>query len=237
MNDTYLLKKGIGQTALEAAYTSVYPNKCLFCRKVLDNLCVIACEKCEKSAALGHDIGDGTFANIGNVHIAYSYDEEAVRYAVMRFKYEGKRLLVRAMAQGIFERVGELDEGFADFLVCVPLHENRLKERGYNQSALLAAELSRLYGLPAYDGMLRTRDTAKQFELSPAERAANVAGAFALKEGFDIVGKSVLLVDDILTTGATAMECAKVLMEAGAGSVGLMVFSAAICSGWGGLVD
>ena len=221
MNEKYLLSKSKGQIALEMAYASIFPNKCLFCRKVLEDLRIIACEDCEKAAIFAQNIGDDIYA-------AYNYDEEAVRHVILRFKYEGKRLLARAMAQGMFGRFGKADMPAVDFVACVPMHINRIKERGYNQAALLATELGRLYELPVYDGMKRTVDTAKQFDLNPEERAANVAAAFVVKEGFCVAGKDVLLVDDVFTTGATAKECVRVLMEAEAKSVKVIVFAAVV---------
>jgi len=211
MNDGFLLKKSFGQTLLERAYDSIFPNKCLFCKRVLEDLGEVVCGDCVELCG-----GD--------------YDIEAVRQVVFRFKYEGKRMLARSMGRVIFRRIGDVE---ADCLVCVPLHESRLRERGFNQSELLAEELSRLYGLPAYDGMVRIRETARQFDLNPEERVANVTGAFVVREGFCVEGKDVLLVDDILTTGATAAECARVLTEAGARSVELVVFAAV--EAWGGI--
>ena len=226
MNEAYLLKKSMGQIALEMVYDSIFPNKCLFCRKVLDAVREIACEDCRVSALFAHEFRDDFFDSISKVHIAYDYDAENVGHAVMGFKYGGKRLLARKMAGGIYDCLGNFDEPIADFLVCVPLHESRMKERGYNQAALLALELSGLYGLSAYDGMMRVRETAKQFDLGPKERVENVWGAFMLKNGFCVAGKDVLLVDDVLTTGATVMECGRALIIAGAKSVSAVAFAA-----------
>jgi ComF family protein len=228
MNDACLLKKSRGQTALEMVYDGIFPNKCLFCKKVLDDARETACEDCRESALFVHDFRDDFFENIGKVYVAYDYDAETVRDAVMRFKYGGKRLLAGKMAGGIFGCLGNFDEPIGDFLVCVPLHEGRMKERGYNQAALLALELSGLYGLPAYDGMMRVRETAKQFDLGPKERIENVSGAFALKEGFCVEGRDILLVDDVLTTGATVMECGRALIKAGAKSVNVVAFAAVL---------
>ncbi|MDR2183595.1 MAG: ComF family protein [Clostridiales bacterium] len=199
------MKKSRGQIAIEVVHDSIFPNKCLFCCRVMDDLREIFCGGCADYAAC-------------------DYNDEAVRHVIFRFKYEGKRMLARRMAEMIFRSLGEID---ADCLVCVPLHEKRMKERGYNQAGLLALELSGLCGVPAYDGMTRVRETARQFDLKPEERAANVAGAFGLKEGFCVAAKDVLLVDDVLTTGATAAECGRVLTEAGAKSVKLAAFARA----------
>ena len=207
MNEKYLLEKSLGQIALEKAYQSIFPNKCLFCRKVLGGLGEITCGDCTEAYAF------------------CDYDEEVVRHVIFRFKYEGKRMLARPMAELMSRR---LEDVSADCLVCVPLHQNRLKQRGFNQAALLATELSRLFGITAYDGMVRTRDTARQFDLGREERVANVAGAFALKDEFCVDGKKVLLVDDVLTTGTTTTECAKVLAAAGAKAVEVVAFAVSV---------
>ncbi|CAG0957846.1 partial orotate phosphoribosyltransferase, partial [Anaerolineae bacterium] len=90
-------------------------------------------------------------------------------------------------------------------------------KRGFNQSLLIARELSRLCGLPlAYGRLKRERDTGQQVGLKAAERKENVKGAFRLEDAPFFKGKSVLLVDDVMTTGATLNECAKLLRRAGA---------------------
>jgi ComF family protein len=106
-----------------------------------------------------------------------------------------------------------------DTLAAVPLHPRRIRERGYNQSLLLAQELGRLSRLPVLDGcLIRLRNTPSQARLSEEERYANVRGAFACNDsGFQ--GRHVLLVDDVCTTGATIDACASALKQAGAASV------------------
>jgi ComF family protein len=106
----------------------------------------------------------------------------------------------------------------ADMIVPVPLHWTRLWSRGYNQSAWLAAAYARLSKRPFLPQcLLRTKATSTQHGLSFAGRARNVAGAFDVSE--DVVGKAVLLVDDVYTTGATMNACAKALLRAGAAHV------------------
>jgi ComF family protein len=109
----------------------------------------------------------------------------------------------------------------ADVLVPVPLHVRRLRQRGYNQSALLAAELARAWARPLVpDALRRTRATAPQVEQpTPSAREANVRDAFAVRRPEAVVGRRVVLVDDVLTTGATAAACARALRRAGAADV------------------
>jgi ComF family protein len=106
-----------------------------------------------------------------------------------------------------------------DVVVPVPLHTARLRERGYNQAALLARELAQQAGLPIDEGTLvRKRATAPQVELNAKQRKENVHGAFYCS-GNALTGKRVLLIDDVCTTGATLEACAVALYENGARSV------------------
>jgi len=120
----------------------------------------------------------------------------------------------------------------ADLLVPVPLHWTRLFTRRFNQSALLAQAIRAAGGPPvAPDWLVRRRRTPSQGTLGPLARTRNVRGAFALKPGRDVKGKSVVVIDDVLTTGATAEECARVLRRAGAASVRVLVLARALRAG------
>jgi ComF family protein len=121
----------------------------------------------------------------------------------------------------------ELLDG-ADALVPVPLHWRRLWTRRFNQSALLAKAISRESGVAVGDAMLkRVKATAQQVGLSQAERAQNVQGAFRVPdEGrATVAGRRLVLIDDVLTSGATSDACARALLRAGAQSVDLLVFA------------
>ena len=104
-----------------------------------------------------------------------------------------------------------------DYIVPIPLHPTRLRKRGYNQSALLAAQIGKMIERPViYNGLSRIKNTTPQVELSGAGRRRNLIGAFAPKKRHPFAGADILLVDDVVTTGATMNACAKALKRAGA---------------------
>lgn len=107
----------------------------------------------------------------------------------------------------------------ADMFVPVPIHKSRLKERGFNQSALLAEGLAALSGVPCLDILSRDVKTKTQTSLDKKGRLENIKGAFSCKDKKQIKGKAVILIDDVCTTGATLEECARVLKESGAREV------------------
>jgi ComF family protein len=153
--------------------------------------------------------------------------KETVREAIHAFKFHGKRAIAKPLGD-LMALAGE-KAGLAestDCLVPVPLHPRREVERGFNQSSLLARRLGRKWQRPVIEGALRrARTTRPQTELEAGERRKNVRGAFALRRLELIAGRRVLLIDDVLTTGATVSECARVLLEGGARSVGVLTLA------------
>ena len=106
-----------------------------------------------------------------------------------------------------------------DLIVPVPLHPTKQRERGFNQAAVLAQALSKRTSLPVGKALRRVRYTKTQTAFDRAERMQNLRHAFCLRPRADVQGLRVLLVDDVLTTGSTLSECARVLKKAGASSV------------------
>ena len=157
---------------------------------------------------------------------AVRYDDVA-RALVHGFKY-GDRLDLAPMMGRWMARAGrELLTG-ADALIPVPLHWRRLWARRFNQSAALAGAISGVAGVPVLHGVLRrVRATPQQVGLSKPQRADNVQGAFKMvgERKAAITGRRVVLVDDVLTSGATADTCARALLRAGAAQVDVLVFA------------
>jgi ComF family protein len=157
---------------------------------------------------------------------AVRYDDVA-RTLVHALKYQDRTDLAPTMGRWMARAGGEiLNE--ADVLVPVPLHWRRAWRRRYNQSGALAQAIARYSGLPvAGDALRRTRPTEQQIGLSRTARAANVQGAFRVADDriADVQGRRVVLVDDVLTSGATANACARALLRAKAAQVDLLVFA------------
>ena len=148
--------------------------------------------------------------------------EGVARDAVHAFKFHGRRALARPLADLLLEPWGApLAAASVDALVPVPLARARERERGFNQAALVAERLAGALGVPLRPRWLaRVRATQPQSDLGAAERRANVRGAFAADTA--VAGRHVAIVDDVLTTGATAAECARILRAAGAARVGVL---------------
>ena len=153
--------------------------------------------------------------------------EGALRAAIHQFKYGSMRDLAVPLG-GLLVSFGEETPLAADAIVPVPLHARRLRERGYNQAALLAQRLGRALGLPVvHDCLRRSRYTVSQTELNAQERSRNVEGAFTCT-GPGVRGQRVLLIDDVCTSGATLGACGFALTEGGARSVWALTVARAV---------
>ena len=156
---------------------------------------------------------------------AYSYGayEGVLRDLIHLFKYARIRPLAGPLGDFIAAAIPR-DQTF-DAIVPVPLHWRRRWQRGFNQSALLAQAVARRYGIPIRSLLRRTRSTTAQAGLTHARRRQNVSGAFLVKRKPEVEGRRILLVDDVMTTGATASACAAALKRAGARYVALLTLA------------
>jgi ComF family protein len=155
----------------------------------------------------------------------YSYGEYsgALRKLIHLYKYGGVAPLARPLA-AFLARALPRAERF-DLIVPMPLHWIRRWRRGFNQSELLARKLAQRTGLPISLAVSKRKRTAPQAGLTSAERRTNVAGAFQVKRRKEIEGRHVLLIDDVLTTGATAGACSAALKRSGASRVTVLTLA------------
>ncbi len=143
-----------------------------------------------------------------------------LRDCVVALKYRGRHKTACGLAARLVntERCARVLAG-ADLIVAVPLHPRRLRDRGFNQAELLARAMARSTRVPVSRPLQRTRDTPSQTDLTAPARRRNVRGAFTVKADSLLQGATVVLVDDVVTTGATLRECAATLLAGGAGEV------------------
>ena len=126
----------------------------------------------------------------------------------------------------LLDRALPIDERY-DVIVPVPLHWRRRWRRGFNQAELLAREVAGRRGIPLVEALQRRKATVSQAGLTSAGRRRNIAAAFQPHAGVDLTGKRILLIDDVMTTGATASACARELKKAGAKTVSLLTLARA----------
>ncbi len=206
----------------------VYPPKCLACfadehARGTPHLCKGCFESLYAETVPAPIDYSEQFTNLGRqtsfdeCHAAWPYSEKMQRL-IHAMKYDGKPSIARLLAKGISSRVNHLKLPSREnvVIVPVPMHSRRQRERGYNQSALIAIELAALWKLPVNTKSLRRmRDTPQQALLSADERRRNVHDAFRVQPATAFVSRDILLVDDVVTTGSTVNACAEALRAGG----------------------
>ncbi len=153
--------------------------------------------------------------------------DEPYRIAVKVLKFLGRKYLARKMGDMMTEVLqGEPRYWPIDIIIPVPISQGNLRQRGFNQTELLARQIARRLKLNVYNDILvRIKETPSQRELTKEEREKNLLCAFEIKDKRKIYRKNILLVDDVYTTGSTIRECTRVLLEAGAGGVSVITWA------------
>lgn len=228
-----------------AALDALYPPTCLACRAATGAhgaLCprcwsairFIERPFCERlGTPFEQDLGDGLLSPqamadppvYARARAVARFEDGPARKLAHRLKYSDRSELARPIARWM-ARAGADILADADLIAPVPLHPLRLWRRRFNQAAMLAREVSRVSGKPCDVGaLLRVKATPSQVGLSRTQRAENVQGAFRIAAGAEVRGRKVVLIDDVLTSGATVNAAARVLLRAGASRVDVLVFA------------
>ncbi|OGW82803.1 MAG: hypothetical protein A2987_01035 [Omnitrophica bacterium RIFCSPLOWO2_01_FULL_45_10] len=230
---------------MKAAFTAlsknllniIFPLRCAACKKDLDAMndfgvcdsCAARirrlprpyCERCGRSIQSADKVCGECRKTSHYFNAAYSacLYEGVLKELIHLFKYKGRYALINILSTNMIEFARELRDELLEgvgAITFVPLQDARLRERGFNQSKVLALSLSKEFGITLLDTLKKTRPTMRQNELSRSERLVNLEDAFKIKGGIDFASLKVLLIDDVMTTGATLDECSKALISAGA---------------------
>lgn len=209
----------------------VFPLECKICRRPLEagNQTYI-CSKCLKKIRFSEEPyyfkGKHYFKKIYSMGLY----QGVLREAILLLKYQGVKGLIPPLGKMLLEYCKKkIDCSSFDLILSVPLFRSKKREREFNQAEAFARIISKHYSLSISNGnLLRIRDTRKMSSLNPEERRKNVKNAFIVREKEKIRNKRILLIDDICTTGATAEECSKVLLTAGAKEVTVLTLARTI---------
>jgi len=235
----------------KAAVDTLYPPTCLACRAATDAhgaLCprcwsamrFIERPFCERlGTPFEQDLGEGLLSPqamadppvFARARAVARFEDGPARKLVHRLKYSDRAELARPMGRWM-ARAGADILIDADLLAPAPLHPLRLWRRRFNQAAMLAREVARETGKPCdVNALVRVKATHSQVGLSRTQRAENVQGAFKVADGAAVKGRNVVLVDDVLTSGATANAASRALIRAGARRVDVLVFARVVTGG------
>lgn len=227
---------------LSRAYTFLldllFPVSCQSCGGEGEYLCLTCqgrleppparCLACGKTSPVGqiHLQCRSRDAHLAGLLVAADYHSEAVRNLIWYFKYSAVRGIADTLSQLLVDHLARLD--LLDYfqsatVIPVPLYRKKLKQRGYNQAALLAEGVAKRLNCQYLPILEKTKPTVRQVDLPREARFLNVTGSFAAIPLPSLGERKILLVDDVATTGATLNECAKVLAEQGAGETWALV--------------
>ena len=224
--------------AINKLLYAVFPKRCELCGEVIA-LDETLCESCKELSKIEGELCNKCGAEKGECKctkrtktpeykavIAPFYYENSISAAANRFKDYGFTELAERMGKEISEHISKYYKDISfDLITFVPMTKNKEKKRGYNQAELLAREVSKNLNIELAPLILKISKTPQQKKSSAQKRRVNLRGAFDLNEGADVNGKTILLIDDIKTTGSTLNECAYVLNCYGAKAV----YAAAFC--------
>lgn len=209
------MSDSLGQRLLDI----LFPRKCPFCRQVTNDD-TLPCPECQRELPwLVEREAVGRVEFLKEYACALRY-QGLVRSCVLRYKFSPKALYAKALGPITAQCAADHFRGRFDLVTWVPLSRKRLRRRGFDQAELLARFVARAFDMEPVSLLRKRDDVGVQSRLKdPAARRANVLGAYSVPNPALAAGRRILLVDDLITTGATVSECARVLLLAGAAEV------------------
>ncbi len=228
----------------------ILPQRCLLCGKVIsspDSLCLDCfdkisfittpyCSRCGKPLMMEEKVHDFYCASCLKKKRSFRLCRSAIYYddlskkLLLDFKFADHIENRKLLSKWLYIAGKDIFDAGVDLIIPVPLHYTRLLKRKYNQSAMLAAELSKLIDVPVnYKVLKKIRYTLPQVHCNGQQRKKNIKDAFSITDNTQIKGKRIVIIDDVYTTGSTLKECTAVLKKSGAKSVDLLTV-ARVCS-------
>ncbi len=213
---------------IKAIHNLLFPTRdiCYICREKSKGMEGSICKNCYSFLEVVNREVELDSSYVKRAYYAIVYNRLG-KQIVGDFKFNGKGYLYRPLGELMANTIYDKDIGPLDMVIYVPSHRRKEALRGYNQSRLLAEYIAQVLEIPiSHDNLIKTRHTKEQRTLNRHDRMINLRDAFKLKNSHEIDEKRILLIDDILTTGSTMIECGKVLMVNGAKEViGLAITS------------
>ena len=197
----------------------LFPPKCAFCRRLVKSDKNLLCPACRANLPYTED-GGAQHGDFFRLCVSALYYEDRVREALLRYKFQGSSGYAGTFGRLLADCIRANLRGQYDLISWVPLSRERLRERGYDQAMLLAQAAALELQDVAVSTLDKVRNAEKQSGVGSAEkRRANISGAYRVADAELIQGRRILLIDDIVTIGATLSECARTLLEGGASQV------------------
>lgn len=243
----------LGRGTFTSFLDLVFPRDCVYCEKSRKGGGDFLCDLCQKEivfidppychccgipADISYDFPTENFECALCRKNLFSFDrarslgsyDAVLKKLIHHFKFGKQPGVMKEIAPIMADYFGRREESWKGFYVSpVPLYFRRMKERTFDQSFLIAREVARTLSLPLANGLLRrVRDTDSQARKTKVERAKNIKGAFAVDRPDRVAGMNILLVDDVMTTGATVNEAAKMLKRSGAGQIHIFTLARAL---------
>lgn len=211
---------------IEKILDLIFPPVCGICNKEINTY---LCGKCEKEINKITCVGENRYDNkYFSTHMYLFKYEGIIRNKIISYKFDDNPYLYKTFCE-IFVKNKKVCEFLKkyDIIISVPMYKKKKNQRGYNQSELIAREIAKKIENIEYrnDILIKIRNTAKQSSLNKEQRKENLKNAYVVNNNEYILNKNILIFDDIYTTGSTANECAKTLIEAGAKDVGILTIA------------